>query len=239
MTQVQDKVVEVKNASVAFKTRLGFFRFNSHWALTKVSFNLLKGETLGIIGRNGCGKSTLLKLLAGIYRPDEGKVIQHAKHVSLQSLAAGFDNELSGRDNAMLSAMLLGHNKVKVSLSLDDIKSFSELNDSFYEPVKTYSTGMRARLGFSVAMQMDADVLLIDEVLGVGDSQFRKKAELAILSKINSEQTVVFVSHSAAQVKRLCDRVLWLDKGRVIRIGEATDVVEEYEHSTFQNDLKR
>lgn len=228
--------IQVKNTSVFFKTRKGFFRFNKHHALSDISFDLKRGETLGIIGRNGCGKSTLLKVLANIFQPDRGEVKCFVNNVSLQTLSAGFDKELSGRDNAILAAMLLGHNKIEAKAGLDDIQQFSELGAAFNEPVKTYSSGMKARLGFSVAIRMHADVLLVDEVLGVGDSRFKRKAEAAILDKMNSDQTVVFVSHSSAQVKRLCDRVVWLEQGKVVKVGASSDIVDEYE--VFMKDIK-
>ena len=195
------------------------------------------GETLGIIGRNGCGKSTLLKLIAGILKPDSGSVNHYVEHVSLQTLSAGFDKELSGRDNAILSAMLLGNSHKMAVESLAEIVEFSELGSAFDDPVKTYSSGMRSRLGFSVAMLMHADVLLVDEVLGVGDKGFRRTAEKAILDKINSRQTVVFVSHSSAQIKRLCQKVIWLDKGRVITQGLPDEVLDEYEFFTLNSNV--
>lgn len=221
--------IEAKDVGLTFKTRKGFFRYAKHTSLHKVSFQLFKGETLGIIGRNGCGKSTLLKVLAGILQPDEGQIVSNVKYISLQSLATGFEKQLSGEDNAILSSMLLGCSYPEAEAALNDIKAFSELEDSFYEAVKTYSSGMKARLGFSVAMLMRADVLLIDETLGVGDTRFRHKAELAILDKINSDQTVVFVSHNAAQVKRLCQRAVWLEKGEIVKVGNADVLVDEYE----------
>jgi lipopolysaccharide transport system ATP-binding protein len=224
-----DVYLDVRSVGLSFKSRRSFFRYQSYQALEDVSFQVLKGETLGVIGSNGCGKSTLLKVLAGILAPDTGRVIKNVKYISLQSLAAGFENQLSGRDNAILSAMLLGHSLQKVHASLDAIIDFSELGKNFDEPVKSYSSGMRARLGFSVAMLMEADVLLIDETLGVGDTRFRQKAEAAILKRIDSDQTVVFVSHQANQIKRLCNRVVWLEQGKVMKVGPAEELVDEYE----------
>lgn len=221
--------LQLSNISLTFKTRKGFFRYTNFNALKNVSFQLFKGETLGIIGRNGCGKSTLLKVLAGILKADSGELVSHVNYISLQSLATGFDKQLTGRDNAILSAMLLGHSKEKAIHALPSILEFSELGEAFDQPVKSYSSGMRSRLGFSVAMLMQADVLLVDETLGVGDTRFKKKAEAAILNKINSDQTVVFVSHSAGQVKRLCNRVIWLEEGEVKKVGPADSLVDEYE----------
>lgn len=221
--------LDVQDISLSFKTRKGFFRYNKFDALDSINFQLFKGETLGVIGGNGSGKSTLLKVLAGILQSDKGKIISHVDYISLLSLATGFDQQLSGRNNAILSAMLLGHSKTEAINALPEILAFSELGDAFDQPVKSYSSGMKARLGFSVAILMDTDVLLVDETLGVGDAGFRVKAERAILDRLSSLQTVVFVSHSAAQIKRLCSRVVWLDKGKVKKVGDAAPIVNEYE----------
>lgn len=222
-------LISLYNVGVKFRQRLSFFRHKYHNALTGINLEVHTGETLGIIGRNGCGKSTLLKVLAGILSPDSGVVDTRNNKVSLQTLAAGFDQELSGEDNAVISSMLLGHSRKGAIGNLTKINKFAELEDSFYEPVKTYSSGMRARLGFAVAITMHADVLLVDEVLGVGDANFKQKAENAILDKINSEQTVVFVSHSSGQIQRLCDRVVWLEKGEITLEGETKYVMEKYQ----------
>ncbi|MEM9003731.1 MAG: ABC transporter ATP-binding protein [Cyanobacteria bacterium P01_F01_bin.86] len=221
--------MDIENVSVTFRQRQSFFRHRKHDVLENVSFEVFAGETLGVIGRNGCGKSTLLKILAGILTPNTGQVIKDASlKVSLQTLAAGFDPELSGRDNAILASMLLGHKKSDAIKNMVQINEFAGLNDSFHDPVKTYSSGMRSRLGFSTAITMHADILLVDEVLGVGDAGFRKRAEAAIKSKINSNQTVVFVSHSIGQIKMLCDRVVWLEAGAVREIGETERVANNY-----------
>ncbi|MBJ2128707.1 ABC transporter ATP-binding protein [Alteromonas sp. IB21] len=231
--------LSLKDVCLTFRTRKGFFRYHQHYALKNVSFQVFKGETLGVIGRNGCGKSTLLKVLAGILKADSGELVSNVNYISLQSLATGFDRQLSGRDNAILSAMLLGHSKEAALNALPSILEFSELGDAFEQPVKSYSSGMRSRLGFSVAMLMEADVLLVDETLGVGDTRFKRKAEKAILSRINSDQTVVFVSHSAGQVKRLCSRVVWLEHGEVKKVGPADILVDEYEEFIQQERTRR
>lgn len=220
--------IELKNVSITFKQRKSFFRHHYHSVLKSVSFSINKGETLGIVGRNGCGKSTLLKVIAGILEPDSGFCERKADKISLQSLAAGFDEELSGRDNAIIASMLLGHTRKSAIENLEQINAFSELNAHFDHPIKTYSSGMRARLGFSVALTMNADVLLIDEVLGVGDESFRVKAERALTSKMSSSQTVVFVSHSIGQVASLCDRVIWLENGQVKMVGEPEAITSQY-----------
>lgn len=198
--------------------------------LKNVSVSLCRGETLGVIGRNGCGKSTLLRLMAGIIGPTSGEItLTPGVSRAVLALGLGFRGDLTGRDNAYLSSVLQGNSRVRAKGFLEDIKEFSELGEAFETPVKTYSSGMRARLGFSTALVSHVDILLIDEVLSVGDGHFRKKANEAIKDKIRGEQTVVFVSHSAGQVKELCDRALWLHQGQIRRLGDCESVVEEYE----------
>ena len=221
-------VMELSNVSVCYKSRKSFFRHDYFTALDDVSFTIRRGETLGIIGTNGCGKSTLLKVLANIYGVDSGMVTWHCHQVSLLALSLGFDADLSGRDNAVISGMFLGGRKKEVLGKLDEIIEFSELDKFIDKPIKTYSNGMRARLGFAVAIKMNSELLLIDEVMGVGDGKFRLKAEAAMVNKINSEQTVVLVSHSMGQVKKLCDRVLWLHAGKVKMIGDSESILNEY-----------
>ncbi len=228
-------LLHAKEVSLSYRKRKSFFRHDIYKVLEPITFSIYKGETLGIIGRNGCGKSSLLKLLAGIYSPNSGKVYDDNISVSLLSLSLGFDGELTGWDNALLSGMLLGFSKRHVLSVLNDVVDFSELRSFIQEPIKTYSSGMRMRLGFSLALYLKPDVLLIDEVLGVGDAHFRKKAELAMKEKINSDATVVLVSHSAKQVTSLCDRVIWLENGAIKLAGEPEYVVSEYE--LFLNEI--
>ncbi len=223
-----DNVIELNNISLSYKTRLAFFRHQTFKALDNISFTVKRGETFGIVGNNGSGKSTLLKVLAGIYQPDSGTIIKNCKSISLLTLGLGFDNQLSGKDNAIISTMLLGATRKQALHLLDKIVSFSELGDFIEQPVKTYSSGMRARLGFSVAISMNVDLLIIDEVLGVGDAKFKQKAEQIMLNKINSDQTVVLVSHSEGAIKKLCSRVLWLEQGKVKMIDETNKVYEQY-----------
>lgn len=222
-------VMELRDVTVRYKTRRSFFRHDFFTALENLSFDIVRGETLGVVGINGCGKSTLLKVLANIFGIDSGQITWHCRQVSLLALALGFDSELSGRDNAIISGMFLGGRKEKVIGLLDEIIEFSELKEFIDKPIKTYSNGMRARLGFSVAMKMNAELLLIDEVMGVGDGRFKQKAENAMVKKINSDQSVVLVSHSLPQIGKLCDRVLWLDEGKAKMIGAPTEVLAEYQ----------
>lgn len=202
---------------------------NMNWDLDSVSFKLYDGETLGVIGKNGSGKTTILRVMAGILPPTTGTVrITPSKTASLLSLGLGFNVQLSGRNNALISAMLQGSNKKLAESYLEGIKEFSELGDSFEEPVKTYSTGMRSRLGFTTALKTKVDILLIDEILSVGDAHFRHKAQAAMRERIGGGQTVVFVSHSEEQIEKLCDRVIWLNRGKIEAEGETAKVLKEY-----------
>lgn len=211
LTNENEIVISLYDVGVRYKRRGGVFRKAEYFqALQNINIDICRGETLGIVGRNGAGKSTLLRVIAGILKPDTGNVVNRNVTVSLLALQAGFDPELSGVDNAVFNGMLMGYTRMQVQNFINDIREFSELGNFMEEPVKTYSTGMRARLGFSVAIYLTPDVLLLDEVLSVGDKNFRKKAEIKMLNKINSDQTVVLVSHSEAQVNRVCDRVIEL-----------------------------
>ena len=223
-------VVTLENVGCYYKTREKLLRFTTYKALKDVSFTLHRGDALGVIGRNGAGKSTLLRLIAGILLPDVGRVITHGSpKISLLTLQLGFANELSGRDNAILGAMLLGYSKKQALARLPQIIAFAELEEWIDQPLKTYSSGMRARLGFAVAMEMSPDVLLVDEVLGVGDVAFHKKSMQAMHEKFNANQTIVFVSHQASTVKQLCQRAVWIEDGLTRMEGDAAEVVDAYE----------
>ncbi|MEP4485938.1 MAG: ATP-binding cassette domain-containing protein [Halioglobus sp.] len=225
-------MLELKNVSLDFQTSKDTFDNGVHHVLKDVSFKLYENETLGIIGRNGVGKTTSLRIMADILAPTRGEVLtQPGTITSLLSLGLGFQPELSGRDNAILSAVLQGATEREAIGFLEEIKEFTEIGESFEEPVKTYSAGMRARLGFTTALMTHVDILLIDEILSVGDAQFRAKAEQAMHERVRGEQTVVFVSHADAQVQSLCDRVIWLDEGRIAAEGDPAEVVAQYRKS--------
>ena len=223
-------LISLENVGVAFnaQVRIGAPRF---WALEEVSLTLRRGERLGVIGRNGAGKSTLLRTLAGIIEPDRGRIARAAVSCQLLSLAVGFMQHLSGRDNAILSGLLLGLRRRDIENRLPAILEFSELGDFFEQPISTYSTGMLARLGFSVAMQVDPEILLIDEVLSVGDADFAQKSGAALRARIHGGTTVVFVSHSDRQIREVCDRAVWIEHGRSIMHGDVDDVLHAY-HAT-------
>ena len=225
---MSDPVLELRNIGVAYRRGRNPFRHNYYWALKDVSLDLRHGETLGVIGRNGVGKSTLLKVIAGIIAPDRGEIIQSAYRASLLSLQVGFVAQLTGRENAILSGMLLGAPRQRIQASMDSIIEFSELGDFIDEPVSSYSAGMKARLGFSVAMQADPDILLIDEVLGVGDAAFRPKARKVITERIAAGETVVIVSHSEQTLKEYCHRIAWIEDGTLRAVGDPDEVLKAY-----------
>ncbi|RLQ21220.1 ATP-binding cassette domain-containing protein [Seongchinamella sediminis] len=234
-------MLELRDVSLGFQSSKGTFDDGVHHVLDRVSFKLYENETLGIIGRNGVGKTTMLRIMAEIFSPTSGEIFRTpGKTASLLTLGLGHKVDLSGRDNAMLSAMLQGASRQEALGYLEEIKAFSELGDSFEEPVKTYSAGMRSRLGFTTALLTHVDILLVDEILSVGDAEFRAKAERAMRERICGEQTVVFVSHSLAQVKALCDRVIWIDKGQICAEGEPGTVIAQYRESlTLANAAKK
>jgi lipopolysaccharide transport system ATP-binding protein len=228
--QKLSKLLTLQNVGMYYSHRNGVFKRKKFWALRDISFDLNYGETLGIIGKNGVGKSTLLRLLAGIISPNTGQVIVHQKKVkiSLISLQAGFLPFLTGRENAILSGMLLGSTRKEIMREMEKIIAFSELGEFIEQPVNTYSTGMRARLGFSVAYHADPDVMLLDEVLGVGDEDFRIKSTEAMKKRIQSDKTVVLVSHSAPLLREVCDRIVWIEDGRTKAQGDVEEVLKQY-----------
>lgn len=221
-------MIDVTELTLSYQVRSGIFASDKIKALDGLSFSVFEGETLGIIGRNGSGKSTLLRVLAGIYPPDDGKIISRAKSMSLMTLMLGFDPVLSGRDNALFGGMLLGFSKSQVYDQIEAIKHFSGLDQNFEKAVGSYSSGMVSRLSFSIAINLSPDVMLVDEVLAVGDEAFRGKAYTAMSDKISSNQTTIFVSHSALEIERLCDRVLLLEQGRLVAEGEPAAIIKEY-----------
>lgn len=222
-------ILQVKNVGLTYKKRGSLINAFQHHALKDISFDLFKGETLGILGKNGGGKSTLLRILAGIVNPSSGQVICAPQTTrALLTLGLGFIPSISGRENAIYSAMLQGIPRNIARTLVDDVEEFTELGEFFDQPVETYSSGMRARLGFATAMYTKVDILFIDEVLSVGDAHFRKKAEAAMLSKLTGEQTCVFVSHNSDQVNKVCSRAIWIDKGVIREEGDTATVAHHY-----------
>jgi lipopolysaccharide transport system ATP-binding protein len=227
-------LLSLSQVGLAFRQGGLGLRRRRFWVLRDVSFEIRAGETLGVIGRNAAGKSTLLRLLAGIIRHDRGTLINRAASISLLSLQAGFVPYLSGRQNAILGGMLLGLRRAEVEARMEAIIAFSELGAFIDQPLHTYSSGMRVRLGFSVAYQVDPDILLIDEVLGVGDEAFRAKSTRAMHDRIRSEKTVVVVSHAIETIRALCDRAIWIDEGVTRAVGETAAVLEQYHQDLAQ-----
>jgi lipopolysaccharide transport system ATP-binding protein len=205
-------------------------------ALEDVSFEISRGETIGIVGQNGAGKSTLLKLLCGVTMPTRGSLETHGTISSILELGTGFHPEFTGRDNAALNAAILGLSASEVRRRLPDILEFSELGTFLDRPVKTYSSGMYMRLAFSVAVNVDPDILVIDEALAVGDGHFQKKCIDKIRQFQEQEKTILFCSHAMYYITQICGRALWLDHGSVIRYGPSVDVVHEYETFLLKRD---
>ena len=197
-------------------------------ALHDISFEVYKGETLGIIGKNGACKSTTLGLTAGVLKPSKGRVFVRGRILPLLELGGGFHPELTGKENIMMNGVLLGLTRAEVKSKMDDIIEFSELGDFIEQPLRMYSSGMLARLGFSVIAHLDSEILLIDEILAVGDLGFQKKCLDKMMSFKSNGTTIVLGSHSMQDVKRICDRVMWIDSQSVRMIGKPDDVVENY-----------
>ena len=203
--------------------------YDEFWSLRNVSFTMNKGERMGILGLNGAGKSTLLKVISGVYKPTEGKVIRHGKVVPLLELGAGFDQQYTGKENIFLYGTVLGYTKGYLEEKYDEIVEFSELGKFIDVPIKNYSSGMKSKLGFSIATIANPDILILDEVLSVGDAKFRKKSEAKIMQLMECVTTVLFVSHSLAQVRRICDRAMILDHGTLKAIGGIDEISNQYE----------
>ena len=194
-----------------------------------ISFDVKQGEILGITGKNGSGKSTLLRALANIFSADEGSIDLHGHSVSLLAIGVGFKNEMTGRENIMLSGMLLGFSEKEVRERMDEIIDFAGLGKFIDMPVRTYSSGMYSKLAFSITAILETDIMLIDEVLSVGDEKFKKKSYAKMKSLISQRnRTVVIVSHNLKPLEELCDRVMWMHEGKIVKIGEPKEVLQEY-----------
>lgn len=203
--------------------------YNEFWALKDISVSIDKGDRVGILGLNGAGKSTLLKVIAGVFKPTEGTVERHGKLAPLLELGAGFDKEYTGGENIFLYGAVLGYSKKFIEEKYDEIVEFSELGNFIDVPVKNYSSGMRSRLGFSIATVVSPKILILDEVLSVGDARFRRKSEKKITDMFDSGVTVLFVSHSLAQVKRLCNKAMILDHGKLVGYGDIEEMAPIYQ----------
>ena len=200
------------------------------WALSGVSFEVEKGDVLGIIGHNGAGKSTLLKVISGIMNPTEGSVEAHGNIVPMLELGSGFDFELSGRENIYLNGAILGYSEQFLDSKYQEIVDFSELGGFIEAPLRTYSSGMLARLAFSVACIVEPEILIVDEILSVGDADFQEKSRARMMELMTGGTTVFFVSHSLEQIREMCNKVLWLEHGHVQAFGDAEEICDRYEH---------
>ena len=239
-------VIDVQNVSVRFnlakekvdnlkeyciKLFKGDLLFQEFFALKDVTFSVQRGESWGIIGRNGSGKSTLLKLICGILKPYQGTVTCRGSIAPLIELGAGFDGQLTARENIYLNGAILGHSRKYMGQHFDEIVHFAEIEKFVDVPIKNFSSGMKARLGFAVATTVQPEILVVDEVLSVGDKNFQNKCEERMQNMLKGGTTLIFVSHSNAAVRRLCQYALWLDTGRLIASGDSEHICEAYEKS--------
>ena len=204
------------------------------WALKNIDFKIDKGDVVGIIGANGAGKSTLLKVVSGVYKPTTGTVTVNGKISPMIELGAGFDAELTARENIYLNGAILGYSKEFLEEKFDEIVEFSELKDFLDVPVKNFSSGMVAKLAFSISTIVDPEVLIVDEILSVGDIKFQEKSKNKMMSMIKGGTTVLYVSHSIATIKELCNKVIWLEHGEIVKIGDAKALCDEYYKKTME-----
>lgn len=240
---MKNNMIEVKNISMKFNLGIekGFsikqafidiFKKkekinNDFWALKDISFEVEKGEVIGFIGSNGAGKSTLLKLIAGVMKPTKGSINVYGNVCPMIELGAGFDSQLTARENIYLNGAVMGYSKSFIDSKFNEIVSFSELNEFLDVPIQNFSSGMIARLAFSIATIVDPEILIVDEILSVGDMAFQKKSEEKMLSMINGGTTVLFVSHSIEQIRSMCDKIVWIEKGQVQAIG-GKEICDKY-----------
>lgn len=239
-------MIDVNNVSICFnlerekinsikeyliRTIKGTIQYDEFWALKNVSFQVEKGDSIGLVGLNGSGKSTLLKVIAGVLKPTEGSVTVHGAVAPLIELGAGFDFDLTARENVFLNGAILGYSRRMMLEYYDDIVEFSELKDFMDVPVKNFSSGMLSRLAFAIATIGKPDILIVDEVLSVGDFRFQQKCEQRIQNMMGKDTTVLFVSHSIEQVKKICKRAVWLEKGHIKMMGTSEEIGNLYEQS--------
>lgn len=198
------------------------------WALKDIDFRINKGDVVGIIGANGAGKSTLLKVVSGVYKPTTGTVEVNGKISPMIELGAGFDPELTARENIYLNGAILGYSKEFLEEKFEEIVEFSELREFLDVPIKNFSSGMVAKLAFSISTIVDPEVLIVDEILSVGDIKFQEKSKNKMMSMIEGGTTVLYVSHSIDSIKELCSKVIWLDHGKIVKMGDAKEICDEY-----------
>lgn len=222
-----DRISSMKEYVVRMLT--GRLRYKEFWALRNVSFSVEKGEVLGVIGHNGAGKSTLLKAISGILRPTEGSVTVRGNIVPMLELGSGFDFDMTGRENIFLNGAILGYSKEFLAAKYQEIVDFSELGDFIDEPLRNYSSGMMMRLAFSIATVVEPEILIVDEILAVGDADFQAKSKRRMMELMSGGTTVLLVSHTLSQVREMCDKVLWIEHGQVQGYGETKAMCDAYE----------
>ena len=221
-----DKILSLKEfVTTALRGKLEYQDFT---ALENVSFTVNQGETLGLVGRNGAGKSTMLKVISGILKPTEGRVACCGNVVPMLELGSGFDFDLTGRENIFLNGAILGYSEAFLEEKYEEIVAFSELGDFIHTPIRNYSSGMLARLAFSIATVVKPDILIVDEILSVGDANFQEKSRARMMELMGGGTTVLFVSHSLEQIREMCSRVVWLEHGRGRMLGPAKEVCDAY-----------
>lgn len=243
---MKNTVIELKNVSMQFDLNIEKvnslkeylikylkkeLKFEKMWALREIDLKVCEGDVLGIVGFNGAGKSTLLKVISGILKPTTGEVKINGNISPLIELGAGFDMDLTARENVFLNGYILGYSKKLLKEKYNEIVEFSELKDFMDIPLKNFSSGMVARLGFAIATIINPKILIVDEILSVGDFKFQQKSEKKIKNMMGEGTTVIFVSHSIDQVEEICNKVLWLEKGKIKKIGKTKEICEEYRNS--------
>ena len=221
-----DRIMSLKEfVTTALRGKL---RYQEFTALEHVSFTVKKGETLGLIGRNGAGKSTMLKVISGILKPTEGNVTCHGNVVPMLELGSGFDMDLTGKENIFLNGAILGYSEGFLKAKYDEIVEFSELGQFIEVPIRNYSSGMLARLAFSIATVVQPEILIVDEILAVGDAQFQEKSKRRMMELMGGGTTVLFVSHSIEQIREMCSKAVWLEKGKIRVVGDAKELCDAY-----------
>lgn len=223
-----EKNYSIKEAFISIFDKKRRPKKTDFWALSDVSFEIKKGEVIGLIGSNGAGKSTLLKVVSGVMKPTKGKVTVNGQVSPMIELGAGFDMELTARENIYLNGAILGYSKQFIDDKFEEIVEFSELRDFLDAPVKNFSSGMIAKLAFSIATVVDPEILIVDEILSVGDIKFQEKSKNKMMEMIKGGTTVLYVSHSLESIEELCDRVVWLEHGKLIKIGNTKEICKEY-----------